>query len=254
MKTILFFGSKHLSEPVDVKRRLIERLAGKVVQLPGWRILTGGNRGRGNDLDEGGVDFHAALGARRALADPALEQQRILTLHPGEDQGNLFEIGLVFKSRAKSFRARRFEMVARSDCGIMIEGHGISADVLEDFIAAGKPVIPVRSTGGEAEKAWNRDWYRGELLEGLKLSEDSPELLAIGGNLDNSPAVTEGCIRLLQRLLRPTCFVAMPFESPHSTSVWQDLLKPVIEETGLAPIRADEIPSTSQIIEDTHDV
>src|ERR1051325_5508074 len=50
--------------------------------------------------------------------------------------------------------------------------------------------------------------------------------------------------------MKETCFVMMPFAAPYQ-SLYDQILKPAIEQTGLTPIRADEVFSKPQI---THEI
>jgi len=54
----------------------------------------------------------------------------------------------------------------------------------------------------------------------------------------------------LKKLLKPLCFVIMPFELPQSSILWESILKPVIEEAGFSPQRADSVHNVGPIIDD----
>ncbi len=252
MKTILIAGSKEFECAADTERMVAEKLGEAVIREPGWRLLTGGAIGKGNRCGErkGGVDFHAALGAQRAIDDPEKEREKILTLHPRDGRNDLFEIGSVIRSRAKSTPARRFELVSRSDFIVLLEGHEGTAQIVEYSIATGKPVLPLACTGGESKYVWQKGQYRTELLQVLGLQDPSPELEMIENGLGTPDSLISTCIQIMIRLLRPSCFVVMPFNLPYSTVLWEEMLKPAIEKTCMTPVRADLIHKVGEIIED----
>jgi len=250
MKTILVAGSKHPLYSPKAGRELARRLGASVVLHPGWRLLTGGAKGLDAEIGKGGVDYCAARGARDALADPLRERELVLTLHPREHRNDLFDVGSVMKSRAKTTLARRFELVTRADLAFFIEGHGGTAQLIEYFIASGKPVIPIACSGGESQLAWSPDGYRRELLTLLGISEGDTVLSLIENGLGTIDVLCEHCINLASNLLRPTCFVVMPFSLDHSDRLWTEILKPAIEEAGFVAVRADEIQTAGQILED----
>jgi len=250
MKTILVAGSKYLKCNAEEERVLAEKIGAAVVKEPGWRLLTGGAHGRGCEEGKGGVDYHAALGARKAILNPSIEGEKILTLHPGNNRTDLFEIGSVIRSHARTSLARRHELVFRSDCAVIIEGHEGSGQIIEYCIAAGRPVLPLACTGGSSHRVWEPAEHRQELLDLLGLPDPSQEVQMIERGLDTSDALVDTCIEIIRRLLLPTCFVVMPFALAHSDSLWSDILKPAIESVSMAPIRGDLVPNVGPILED----
>jgi hypothetical protein len=250
MKTVLVAGSKDLECSAETERTLARRLGAAVVLHPGWRLLTGGAKGSGAERGQGGVDYCAAMGARDALENPLREKELILTLHPREDRTDLFDIGSVMKSRARTTLARRFELVTRSDLAFFIEGHGGTAQLIEYFVASGKPLIPIACTGGESLVAWSADRYRRELLSLLGISEGSSVLRLIERGLGTIDVLCQSCIDLASNLLRPTCFVVMPFSLDYSDRLWNDILRPAIEDAGFVAVRGDEIQRAGQVLED----
>jgi len=248
MKTILIAGSKNLKRPCEMKREFAEKMGAAVVNEPDWRLITGGAKGRCEDECTGGVDFHAAIGALKFIKKPELENEKIITLHPRENRTDLFDIGSVVLGRAKSTRARRFELVSRADAVIVIEGGEGSEQIIEYSIAADKVVIPIPCYGGKAKELWNT--YRQELMNSLKLEEGSPDLQTIEKASEIPDMVVKACVNILKKLLKPLCFVIMPFKLSYSSDLWDAILKPVIEEAGFSPQRADFVHSVGQIIDD----
>jgi hypothetical protein len=248
MKTILIAGSKNLEKPCEMKREFAEKMGAAVVNEPDWRLITGGAKGSGEDECTGGVDFHAALGALKSIKKPEEVNEKIITLHPRDNRTDLFKIGIVVLGRAKSTRNRRFELVSRADAVIVIEGSEGSEQIIEYSIAADKVVIPIPCYGGKAKELWNL--YRQELMNSLKLEEGSPDLQTIEKASGIPDMVVKACVNILKKLLKPLCFVSMPFQLPHSSILWESILKPVIEEAGFLPQRADVVHSIGQIIDD----
>lgn len=248
-KTILIAGSKDLKESPEQKRSFAEQMGAAIVKEPDWRLITGGAKGVGENDLSGGIDFHAAIGAQKALKnDPDIENEKIITLHPRVDRNDLFKIGRVSLGRAKSTPARRFEMVSRADAVIVIAGTEGSEQIIEYSIASNKVVIPLACYGGASKAAWQENKLRNELLNSLKLEEGSSDLAKIE-NGDTPEELVKVCINILRKLLKPPCFVIMPFTALHSDILW-GTMEPVIEEAGFLPHRADRSHDLKQIIDD----
>jgi len=247
-KTILVAGSKNLQELPELKRSFAEKLGAAIVKEPDWQLITGGAKGISENDFSGGIDFHAALGAQKALNNTEIENKKIITLHPRDNRSDLFHIGSVSLGRAKSTPARRFEMVSRADAVIVIAGKEGSGQIIEYSIASNKVVIPLACYGGASEEAWQEKKLRKELLNCLKLEEGSPELKKIEKG-DTPEELVKVCINILRKLLKPSCFVIMPFKAEHSDILWCTL-EPVIEEAGFLPQRADWSLDLKQIIDD----
>ncbi|UCH97066.1 MAG: hypothetical protein JSV88_09505 [Candidatus Aminicenantes bacterium] len=252
MKTILIAGSKNLEQQsCELKREFAMKMGAAVVSEPNWRLITGGARGSGEDECTGGIDFHAALGAQEYIKNSIEENEKIITLHPRVNRTDLFYIGRVVLGRARSTRARRFELVSRADAVVVIEGGEGSEQIIEYSITADKVVIPIACYGGKAKELWNL--YRQELMNTLKLPEGSPDLQVIEKASETPDLVVKACVNILKRLLKPLCFVIMPFKLSHSSILWESILKPVIDEAGFLPQRADFVHNVGQIIDDiTH--
>ncbi len=252
MKTILIAGSKELEGSGETERLIAEKLGAAVVREPGWRLLTGGAIGKCNESmkKKGGVDYNAALGAQRTLTSLDDERALILTIHPRDGRNDLFKIGSVLYSRAKSTAARRFELVSRADFIVLLEGHAGTAQILEYAIAAGKPVLPLACTGGESKRVWKADCYRPELLQALGLQDPSADVDMIENGLGTPDALIMTIVKIMKNLLRPSCFVVMPFNLQHSTPLWEEILKPTIQKVEMTPVRADLVQNVGEILED----
>ncbi len=249
-KTILVAGSKDLKEFHELKRSFAEKMGAAIVNEPDWRLITGGAKGVGENDFSGGIDFHAALGAQKILNNLEIENEKIITLHPRDDRDDLFHIGRVSLGRAKSTPARRFEMVSRADAVIVIAGQEGSGQIIEYSIASNKVVIPLACYGGASKEAWHEKKLRKELLNTLKLEENSPDLQKIEKG-DTADELVKVCVNILRKLLKPSCFVIMPFKADHSDVLWC-ILESVIEEAGFLPQRADWSLDLKQIIDDVN--
>ncbi len=247
-KTILVAGSKDLRELHEVKRSFAEKMGAAIVNEPDWRLITGGAKGVGENDFTGGIDFHAAFGAQKAINNPVIENEKIITLHPRDNRTDLFHIGLVFLERAKSTPARRFELVSRADAVIVIAGQEGSGQIIEYSIASNKVVIPMACFGGKSKEVWEEKKLRTELLNLLKLEEGSPELQKIENGASPEELV-KVCLNILRKLLKPSCFIIMPFRAMHSDYLWHTMI-PVIEAAGFLPQRADCSHNLGQIIDD----
>ena len=53
-------------------------------------------------------------------------------------------------------------------------------------------------------------------------------------------------------IIKEECFVLMPF-SPKTDLIYEEVLKPAIEDANLTPVRADEIYGTRRIMQDIWD-
>ncbi len=251
MKTILVAGSKYLSEEnKKEKRNFAEKLGAAIVNEPGWRLLTGGAKGSENESDVGGIDYHAALGAKNSLIGECSEKEKIFTIVPRDNRTDLFNIGNVVSGRARSTQARRFELVSRADAVVIIEGHIGSRQIIEYSIASDTPVVPLACFGGNAREAFMKEQYRDLLINSLGLNEVKGALQMLEHGAETPDMLVDIVMKILRRLLRPSCFAIMPFNHPYSDDLWASILRPVIKASDLIPQRADEENNMKWIIED----
>lgn len=250
MKTVLVCGSKHLTGDVEKKRAIARGLGEEIVRLSGCRLLTGGAIGEGDGATTGGVDFMAALGGRAAVAaDEA--PSRLLTVHPRDrDPAELFTQGTVTISRGRNTPSRRFELVARADAVVTIEGEAGTPKIIDYAIASGKPAIPIACTGGASADAWEDPTNREALLGSLGITDDCTEYETLHAGIATPHLVVETCIRLLRRVLRPRCFIIMPFAEEHSTPLYEGLLCNVLADEGYEACRADSLYGSRPIMDD----
>jgi hypothetical protein len=134
-------------------------------------------------------------------------------------------------------------MVVYSDAVIAVGGSEATKEVIDLAYIAGKPLILIPSTGGAALTCWEK--YKIDLLERLKLSDDEQDDLNDQTNLSLG---VSACINILQRILLPRCFVAMPF-SEHPVPDAYKTISSVLEDRGYQAIRVDYEKYSGSIIE-----
>jgi len=253
MKTVLVCGSKCLGGDTYQKTAIARGLGRQIVQVPGYRLLTGGAKGNCTGDAIGGADYAAAQGARDVL--PASEAaNRILTIHPRQrDEDDLFTVGAVVTSRGRNTAARRFDLVARADAVITIEGESGTPKIIDYSVASGTPVIPIACTGGASKEAWNDDTNQQAFLQDLGLTESSPDYQILHNGLATPEIVVETCLNLLKRVLRPRCFIIMPFSEEHSQPLYEDVLRNTLDNEGYETYRADSIHGSRPIMDDIAD-
>ena len=126
---------------------------------------------------------------------------------------------------------------------VAVHGGGATREVIDLAYVAGKPLLPLAGTGGSALESWTR--YEPELVKRLDLAPDEVAALKDGGAPSRLVSV---CLAVLQRTLRPRCFVAMPFAS-HPLANAFETMRSVAEEHGYQVIRVDQESFTGNIVE-----
>lgn len=235
-------GSSDLPEEyVGFARELGRRL----MTDTGLVLVTGGLSskidGRGPALDE--VIAYAAFEALGKSSQSA--QSRIVTILPETDSASLkrFSLGSVVRVSYAGPRTRRYSMVLTSDAVVAVNGAKSTTEVIDLAYVAGKPLIPIPATGGSALESWNR--YELELTQRLRLNQE--DILALKDASSGSKAIAT-CLNILSRVLRPRCFVAMPF-SAHPLANAFETIRSIAEEQGYQAIRVDQESFTGNIIE-----
>jgi hypothetical protein len=151
-----------------------------------------------------------------------------------------FEIGSVVRARYSTARTRRYSMVLTSDAVVAVNGAGATEQVLELAYAAERPLIPLPATGGTAAKVWAA--YRDELRLRVHASDGDE-----AGLHDRNRAVTV-CLSLLRGVLRPRCFIAMPF-TDHPVANAYETVRAVGEDLGFQVVRVDEESVAGSIVD-----
>ena len=250
MKTILVCGSKQLTGDVDVKREIARNLGREIVKVPTFRLLTGGSTGVGDGETTGGVDFMAALGAQEELDSDLLPDKLLAVLPQNRSPNSLFRAGSVVQARAKTTPTRRFELVSRADAVVTVEGNEGTPRIIEYAISSETPVIPIACTGGASELVWAEGSNRQELLTTLGLADGDTALEVLRHGLDTPSLVVEMCMSILTTVLRPRCFVIMPFGSEQPDALYHKVLTKVFQEEGCEILQADRLHGTRPSMDD----
>ena len=242
---VLVAGSSDFRSPkkefIQTARRLGERLMKKTRYI----LVTGGLRSRGTE--QLAVDGLVAEAALAALDNNNLEaQSRIMTILPEKDKKfPRVKIGSVVNVAHADVRMRRNSMVLTSDAVVIIGGNKGSRQIAELAFIARKPLIPLPLTGGAALNCWKE--YKPEIKAQLRLTRDEITAIERGPEL---VAVT-ACLQVLNRILRPHCFVAMPY-----TRKFLDVfatIRTTVEEYGYKVIRIDQERFVGSILEEIWD-
>lgn len=249
-KYVLVAGTKKLKNDVDFKVELTKEIGRLIAAEPDWVLLNGGAKSSDNDNTESAVDYFAAYGAYEYAKENGLNpSDKILTIKPIESTHPEHNFGKQETSLKKTSALRRFDLVARADAIITIEGDIGSMNILELGLSLGKPIFPCYCTGGSSEIIWNN--YEYDILEIYDLKKDSGLYQKLTGNEKNAKELAKCIVSLLKRVLRPVCFVAMPYTEVMNT-VYTNCLEKAISAAGLIPIRADKLTNPENIISDMH--
>lgn len=240
-------GSSELPDnQIEFALELGERLMKETSAI----LVTGGLASRGEGKRPA-VDSFVAEAARRALASDAEAMARIITMlpEPGRDHDGLerIQIGCVVHVSYAGPRTRRYSMVLSSDAVVAIGGGDATREVLDLAYVAGKPLIPVPSTKGSALECWNN--YNQDLLARLKPTKEELEGLL---DQEHSTNGVTACLKILQRILRPRCFVAMPFLD-HELPNTYETIEAVLLEHGYQAVRMDREKFSGNIVEEIWD-
>jgi hypothetical protein len=196
MLTVLVFGSPGFADRIAWKQALCRRLGAAIAGAPELRLLTGGARGEART--RGGVDRHAALGARAALREPALRRRKVLTLAPA-DGAACVRCGELRRDAARDPGERREHLLAACDAVVTVEGGPGTRDLAERALARGRPLLPLGGTGGVSDELWHDADTRARLIAGLGLVPAEVDLLSRGQASDEE-LVACGLRLLCQRL------------------------------------------------------
>jgi len=256
-KYILLAGSKEIQSNFDFKTRLAIELGKLIAREDGWVLINGGALNKTMSTEPKAIDYFGALGAYEECKSlKKLQGEKILTLKPSDQSKQTFhDLGKIEILNKKHTSAlRRFEMVARADAIITIEGDEGSTNILELGISLNKAVLPIPLTGGASARIWQT--YENEILEMFRLKKNDPEYETLTKPLATSNDIKKtalSCISVIRKALLPECFIIMPFNKGLDF-VYNDCLKRVVEDAGLKPVKADEIPSTGTISNDFYNL
>lgn len=177
----------------------------------------------------------AALDEVKATgADPAT---RIQTILPEKLTPNVtrFKIGNVITVPNTDARRRRYSMTLMCDVMVSIAGGDTTADIIDLAWLAGKPILPIAATSKASLAAWSK--YGDDVAKRLNISKQEADELRTLPATDN--CLVDLCIRTIKRVLRPQCFVAMPYGKLPLQNVYETI-KAAVEEKGYQAVRVDQ--------------
>lgn len=239
------------SELKDEHVHFAQELGSRLMRETSAILLTGGLKLKSRDKSKRpALDGIVAEAASNALQNEVgAVSRRIITMLPDSKRDDApmherVEVGTVIRVPYSDRRSRRYAMVVHSDAVIAVGGSEATREVIDLAYIAGKPIILLPSTGGAARKCWED--YKPDLLARLNLSND--ELSALNDETNLSRGVS-ACICILQRVLLPRCFVAMPF-SDHPEPNAYDIISSVAKEHGYQVVRVDREKFSGSIVEE----
>jgi hypothetical protein len=133
-------------------------------------------------------------------------------------------------------------MVLTSDAVVIIGGNEGSRQIADLAYIAGKPLIMFPFTGGAASRCWQL--YQTEIRHQLRLTQDEIDALERGP----ATAAVTACLHVLNRILRPHCFVAMPYSGHVLPNVFA-AIRTGVEDCGYQVIRVDQERFVGSILE-----
>ena len=248
-RKVLVTGSSELPEG---HRSLALELGRRLMTETSAMLVTGGLKSKGPGMRPA-LDAVVAEAARKALGSTMeAVSQRIMTMLPeaGRDGPDFkrVEIGTVVRVPYADRRSRRYAMVVHSDAVVAIGGSDSTREVIDLAYIAGKPLIPIPSTGGAAMSAWQD--YEPELRSRLNTSDSEI------ADLNDSEVLSQGvtaCLGILRRVLLPRCFVAMPFIQRHPVPNAYETISNVVKSKGYQVVRVDQEKFSGSIVEEVWD-
>lgn len=249
---ILIAGSKKLDasdKNVKQKMELAKAIGAGIVSIDNWILLNGGAWKHVDERESSAVDYLAADAADDKMKKSKMSStNRILTIHPLEptEPQLLHRIGEVIPTPRATQALRRFDLVAKADAIITIDGGKGTKDIIELAMALEKPVLPIPCTDGSS----NDDWYtyEGEILKGFGIIKGNKDYRLLTTGLDKTLPLSKLVIKIILKKLRRSCFVAMPFVG-NFVNIFDDAIAPALTESGFSPIRADRIKKEGNILD-----
>lgn len=246
-RVINISGSKEIMNHAIEKVELAKAIGARVVRERDWILLNGGARGIRTIQEPTAIDYWAAIGAHDEAVRLGLKpEDYIITLHPQTTDHPLHNIGQVEITKRKTPALRRFDLVARADAIITLEGLAGLVTILELSIALDKVLIPIPCTGGTSEETWNT--YEEELTEDLGINRSSSDYILLTRGLEATESLANLIIRLLRKQLSPLCYVAIP---SHSSQAFQSIVLSTIQKFGLRSVNFNEVTSVSSSVIDS---
>lgn len=195
-RKILIYGGLDFADNAEFKRRLTEALGGMVIKED-MILATGGAIGKGDGILTGGVDFHAALGARNYLNNVNLEEERIITILPNSNAESCFQMGKVMFDNAKDMKDRRNKLLGHADAVITIEGGPGVIEIGKLSFFNNKLILPLGGTGGASFELWKDENFISYLCSKLDISKLCDEINIVKQENKNIGSIVNVCKVLL---------------------------------------------------------
>lgn len=199
------------------------------------------------------ADWAVVQGAlKRLRTEGGREDLRIETLLPDQESTEFerFKAGKTQVLRNLGRQPRRFTLVNSCDALVAVEGHEGTREMIDLALAMEKPCLPLPFTGGFSQVRWheNRNWIREffDIDEAILQRWESTE--TAGADDETLAKLAADVQQLLLRRLKRKCFVMMPFKE-HFSPLYEEVVKPVIEQEGLMALRADRLNMVGNAIE-----
>jgi predicted Rossmann-fold nucleotide-binding protein len=241
---VLITGSSALPDKYEA---FAKELGRRLIRETSFVLVTGGLSSKAPH-ERPALDQIVTNAALEALGgDSQTAQARIMTILPDPTRdfhgARRFNVGDSIIMPQADVRTRRYSLVLSSDAVVAINGAGATREVIDLAYAASKPLIPFGGTGGAAQDSWAT--YQEEIAKRLCLREE--EMNALAETPSSSQSVST-CLKVLSRILRPRCFIAMPF-GEHPLANAFGTMRAVAEEKGYRVIRVDQEAYTGDIVE-----
>lgn len=249
VKYILLAGSKNLKSDFELKTQLAMELGKLIAREDGWVLINGGALNDNQSENPEAIDYFGAYGAymesTRLNANP---KEKILTILPkNQSQHSFHKLGTVEQVNKNNTALRRFEMVARADAIITIEGGEGIENILELGLSLNKIVLPIAITGGQSRMIFEE--YEQDILKKFHINTNSKEYPLFSQQILDVEKSALDYINILKKALLPECFIIMPYNKGLDF-VYTDCIEKVVEDSGFKPVKANEIPSTGTISND----
>lgn len=238
---LLISGSARLSQSLVP---FVKALGDRLISRSNIVLVTGGLEKL--EKDKPTVDRTVVESALEQLSNLKMDdRERILTLLPEKDWSKVtrFRHGHTETIPHTDHRSRRYYMVHSTDAVLTIEGHKATREIIELAWVTRKPLLPLAFTGGLSKEKWME--YREELIDQFSLTSEEVS------ELEREPVDVyeraELIIRIVERRLRPTCFLAMKYDDPFLEEVYNTITE-VVGSRGYSTIRLDKVAITGNVV------
>lgn len=230
-----------------------EKLGWELAGEQGLILVTGGSKHPKGEPESPSADWVVVRGAlERIRAEGGREDLRIETLLPDQESTEFerFKAGKTQVLHNLGRQPRRFTLVNSCDALVAVEGHEGTREMIDLALAMEKPCLPLPFTGGFSQVRWheNRNWIREffDIDEAILQRWESTE--TAGADDETLARLAADVMQLLLRRLKRKCFVMMPF-SDDFLPLYEQTIKPAIEQHGLMALRADDLNMVGNAIE-----